>query len=65
MLPSNIDLRKDDSGHIDDVVVRNPTMFRMEKMDDNKWWIRVYSPHGDLVINLNIDGQPFFELDKS
>jgi hypothetical protein len=65
MLPSNIELRKDDSGDIDDVVVHNPTMFRMERMNDSKWWVRIYTPHGDLVININVSASPYFELDKS
>jgi hypothetical protein len=38
LLNSNIEFRKDDSGAIDDVVVRNPTVFKMERMNDNKWW---------------------------
>lgn len=63
MLPTNIELRKDSDGNIDDVVVREPTMFRMEKMNDNQWWMRVYTLKGDLVISLKVEGQPLFEMD--
>lgn len=63
MLPSNIELRKDIHGNIDDIVVKDPTLFRMERMSDTTWWIRVYTPKGDLVINCIMSDQPSFELD--
>lgn len=63
MLPPNIELRKDSDGNIDDIVVREPTMFRMECMSDNNWWIRVYTLKGDLVIQAKVEGRPSFELD--
>lgn len=63
MLPSNIELRKDAAGNIDDIVVKDATMFRMEHMADGQWWIRLYTVKGDLIINCKIEGWPSFELD--
>jgi hypothetical protein len=59
-----IDLRRDENDEVDDVVVENPRMFRMERMSDGRWWIRVYGSDGrDLVIDLRLNGQPHFEIE--
>jgi len=33
---------RDDKGNLDDVVIENVAMFRMEWMSDNQVWIRLY-----------------------
>lgn len=63
MLPPNIELRKDAAGNIDDIVVDQPTMFRMEYMDNGQWWLKVYTLKGDLVIRCKVEGWPSFELE--
>lgn len=37
-----IALRPDDNGHLDDVVVKDVTMFRAEMMDDKTLWLACY-----------------------
>ena len=37
----DVELRTDDDGALDDVVVRTPTLVRLERMDDKVWWLRV------------------------
>jgi hypothetical protein len=41
--------RLDDRGQLDDVVVPNVAMFRMERMSAYEWWIGLYYPDGRLV----------------
>jgi hypothetical protein len=35
-------IRPDDAGLVDDVVIENVTMFRLERMDKNAWWMACY-----------------------
>ncbi|MCL2396317.1 MAG: hypothetical protein FWC87_16740 [Acidimicrobiaceae bacterium] len=35
-----------DDGCIDEIVVDNPSMVRIEQMDDDCWWIGIYLPGG-------------------
>ena len=40
--PTTLDrciIRPDDNGAVDDVVIDNVTLFRMERMDKNLWWL--------------------------
>lgn len=39
---ARIALRPDKAGDLDDVVVRDVSMFRAERMDDDRWWICCY-----------------------
>jgi hypothetical protein len=51
-----IALRHDDLG-LDDVVVKDVSMFRMERMDDDHVWLACYLTGGeDLVIDLWVEG---------
>lgn len=44
----------DSMGNLDDVVVKNVEMFRLEYMDENIVWIRCYCEgKPDVVINLS------------
>ena len=44
----------DENGDLDDIVIENVTMFRMERMSDNTFWIRCYRDNGkDVVFNLS------------
>ena len=45
-----VELRLDDDGKLDDVVIRTPTLFRMERMDTNQWWIGVDVAGEDRVV---------------
>ena len=36
-----VELRPDDKGELDDVVIRTPTLVRIERMDRGHWWMRV------------------------
>jgi hypothetical protein len=50
-----IALRYDDLG-LDDVVVKDVEMFRMERMDDNYVWIACYLADGqEIVFDLSAD----------
>lgn len=61
---NSITLRSDESDRIDDVVVEDVTMFRMEHMHSNIWWLRVYTQSGnDLVISIKSETPPSFEID--
>lgn len=52
------ELRLDDKGQLDDVVVPNVTMFRLERMDRADWWMRCYMPnHEDLVFRITTSGR--------
>lgn len=55
-------------GNLDDVVIENVTMFRLEYMDSNSVWIRLYRDDPgkrDVVIRLNAKGKikGIFEYD--
>lgn len=39
----------DGEGELDDVCVPDVTMFRLERMDNNFWWIGLYKKDGTLV----------------
>lgn len=39
----------DDEGDLDDVVVPDITTFRLERMDNNYWWIGLYKKDGTLI----------------
>lgn len=61
---NSIELREDASQRIDDVVVEDVTMFRMEHMDSDRWWIKVYTKSGhDLVLNPVLKAPPTFEVE--
>lgn len=44
---NRIALRPDSDGLLDDVVVENVSMFRMERMDDGIWWLCCYLADSD------------------
>ena len=37
-----VELRNDEDGNLDDVVIRDVYMFRMERMDDDAIWMSCY-----------------------
>jgi len=41
--------RVDDSGQLDDIVVPDVRLFRMERMDDDEWWIGLHLRDGRLI----------------
>ena len=46
----------DASGDLDDIVVENVSLFRMERMDDGCFWIRCYREgQQDVVFWLNAE----------
>ena len=48
----------DDAGNLDDVAIENVRMFRLEYMDDNRIWIRLYRDNkSDLVFHLEAAGK--------
>lgn len=48
----------DDTGNLDDVVIANVRMFRLEYMDENRIWIRLYRDNkADLVFHLEAAGK--------
>jgi hypothetical protein len=48
----------DDAGNLDDVAIENVWMFRLEYMDDNRIWIRLYRDNKpDLVFYLEVAGK--------
>ena len=54
--PDRIDY--DDNGNLDDVAIENVRMFRLEYMEDNRIWIRLYRDNKpDLVFNLEAAGK--------
>ncbi len=52
--PDRIDY---EDGDLDDIVLKDVTMFRMERMDDGHFWIRCYRDNEpDVVFNLTAEG---------
>lgn len=50
--PDRIDY--DDKGDLDDIVINNVSMFRMERMDDGNFWLRCYCDgKPDVIFSLN------------
>ena len=48
----------DDAGNLDDVVIENVRMFRLEYMDENRIWISLYRDNKpDLVFHLETAGK--------
>lgn len=48
----------DDAGNLDDVAIENVLMFRLEYMDDNRIWIRLYRDNKpDLVFQFQAAGK--------
>ena len=48
----------DETGNLDDVAVSDVSLFRLEYMDDNRIWIRLYRKGTpDLVIHLESAGK--------
>lgn len=48
----------DDAGNLDDVVIENVRTFRLEYMDKNRIWIRLYRDNKpDLVFHLEAAGK--------
>lgn len=35
-------IRLDDGGRPDDIVIRDATLFRAERLDGDAWWVAVY-----------------------
>jgi len=57
MMADRIDYSKTD-GNLDDVVVENVEMFRLEYMSDKSIWIKLYKKDGsEVVINLSSDSK--------
>lgn len=44
--PPMMELRPDDAGDLDDIVIEDVTMFRAERMDKNAWWVCCYFDNG-------------------
>ena len=40
----------DDNGNLDDVVIKDVSMFRLEYMAHNKIWIKLYKNEGDDIV---------------
>jgi hypothetical protein len=62
--PDRVDY--DERGDLDDIVVTDVSMFRMERMDSGQFWIRCYrNGKPDVVFNLSssrkITGNHHFE----
>lgn len=54
--PDRIDY--DEDGKLDDVVINDVSMFRMERMDDGLFWIRCYRDgKPDVVFYLSARGK--------
>lgn len=53
-----IALRPDKDGLLDDVVVCNVSMFRLEQMSDTVWWMACYFPDSDERVSFNIAWNP-------
>lgn len=52
------ELRFDERHKLDDVVIPNVKLFRMERMDKNVWWMRLYMPDGkDFVFHVASSGR--------
>lgn len=49
-----IAIRPDDDGSVDDVVIRDVSMVRLERLGDHLWWMRCYLD-GEDYIEFNID----------
>ena len=48
----------DQNGDLDDIVVNNVSMFRMERMNDGNFWIRCYRKNqADVVFSLNSESK--------
>jgi hypothetical protein len=44
--PKN-EVRLDDDGAVDDVVIGPVKLFRLERMAEDTWWLRLYMPDGN------------------
>ena len=63
-----IEIRNDDDGVLDELIVRDPTLVHMERMDATHWWMRIDRADGDSVV-LWFDTQrqrpvPMLEIDS-
>lgn len=55
-IPDRIDY--DEQGDLDDIVIRNVSMFRMERMDGGCFWIRCYCDgKPDVIFWLNSEAK--------
>lgn len=45
-----IEIRHDDDGVLDELIVRDPTLVHMERMDTARWWMRIDRADGDSVV---------------
>jgi hypothetical protein len=51
-------LRLDERGKLDDIAIGPVDLFRMERMDKNVWWMRLYMPDGeDYVFRIGTSGR--------
>jgi len=56
-----VEIRPDDDGRVDDVVIRTPTLVRMERMDGNRWWLRI-EVDGEQSVIFHIESQTFIDV---
>ena len=45
----DIGLRPDSDGFLDDVFVKNVRMFRIERMNNNTWWLACFLENGEEI----------------
>jgi hypothetical protein len=51
------EVRLDDDGAVDDVVIGPVKLFRLERMAEGVWWLRLYMPDGnDFIFWLHGNG---------
>jgi hypothetical protein len=56
--PLPAELRNDERGQLDDVVIHDVKLFRLERMDKAKWWMRCYMHEGDdYVFHIETSGR--------
>jgi hypothetical protein len=62
-------LRNDKRGQLDDVAIENVKLFRLERMDKDRWWMRLYMHDGDdYVFDIMTSGREIritVEVEKS
>ena len=52
------ELRNDERGQLDDVVIHNVKLFRMERMDKGSWWMRLDMPdRSAYVLHITTSGR--------
>ena len=51
------EIRRNEDGTVDEIVVSRPTFFHIEQMDDNQWWIGVDEAEGRTAFVLSARGK--------